>query len=406
MECGRAGRVARPLFVWHSDFMSIPQARRRRGSGTALLALRRLRHTNIATAVVVGVQVPALLTSAILVPHGLGLLALPVAVALSHALLSAAASPYSLQPRSRAHLYLGIWPSLVFWAACLAFIAFGPLALVMGWLLRLPASVSLGTSGLLCLALGLRAVWRTPAVHRVTLHFPQLPPALDGYRISQISDIHCSAFAPEERVRDWVRRVNALQADLIAVTGDLIGSGPSHIPAVARALAGLRAPDGAFAVMGNHDYFGAGEELARALKDARLRLLRNAAAEVRRGDATLLVVGVDDTWTGRSDLAGALGRRPAGAFAVLLAHDPDLFEQAASLEVPLTLSGHTHGGQLAVPFLSRRLNLARLVTRYTAGLYRKGRSFLYVNRGAGTTGPPIRIGARAEISLFTLRRGA
>src|SRR6185295_6533892 len=100
---------------------------------------------------------------------------------------------------------------------------------------------------------GARAIRRTPRVIPTRLPFPDLPAAFDGYRIAQISDIHCGTVAPESRVADWVRRVNALQADLVVVTGDLVASGDSHVPAVSRALGGLRAKDGVYACMGNHD---------------------------------------------------------------------------------------------------------------------------------------------------------
>lgn len=377
--------------------------RRRPGSGTALAGLRPLRSVQAATAVVLGAQVPAIVTLGVLVPHGLGLLVVLPAAALSRALLSAAASPFALQPRSRAHLYFGIWPALGWWAACACYLLLAPLALLCAWLLKLQAAPCLAAVGAISAFAGVRAIWRTPAIYRIKPRFPALPPALAGYRIAQISDIHCGTFAPEERVRDWVRRVNALQPDLIAVTGDLIASGATHIAAVARALGELRAPDGVFVVMGNHDYFGAGDVLVDALTRAGLRVLRNAAVPIRRGDATLLVAGVDDTWTGRCDPEQALATRRPDTFTLLLAHDPDVFPVAARLGVALTLSGHTHGGQVGIPFFAKYVNLAQLVSRYTAGMYRQGESLLYVNRGAGTTGPPIRIGVRSEISLFTLR---
>lgn len=400
----------RPVLPAPHDLPAPPLLKRQRasrgprGSGTALTALRGLRSSTVATAVVLLVQGPALLALALLVPHGLGWLALLPAAGLSHALLVAAASPFSFQPRGRIHLYLGIWPGLVWWTACATFFLLAPVVLLVSWLLQLPIAPGLAAAGAFGALVGVRGVWRSPQVCNVPLRFPELPPALDGYRIAQISDIHCGPFAPEERVLDWVQRVNALRPDLIVVTGDLIVSGASHIGAVARALSELRAPDGVFVVMGNHDYFGAGEILARALQDAGLRLLLNESEPVRRGDATLLVAGVDDTWTGRSDPERALLRREPGAFPILLAHDPDLFPHAARLGVPLMLSGHTHGGQIGVPFWSRRFNLARLIAHYTSGLYQMGSSFLYVNRGIGTTGPPLRIGARAEISVFTLHR--
>ncbi|WP_224249864.1 metallophosphoesterase [Hyalangium gracile] len=112
---------------------------------------------------------------------------------------------------------------------------------------------------------------------------------------------------------------------------------------------------------------------------------------------------MDDTWTSRHDLGRALRDRPEGVPTVLLAHDPNLFPEAQARDVELTLSGHTHGGQLAVPGV-RRLSLARFVSRWTAGLYRQGRSWLYVNRSVGTTGPPARLGAPPELKVITLRR--
>jgi predicted MPP superfamily phosphohydrolase len=154
--------------------------------------------------------------------------------------------------------------------------------------------------------------------------------------------------------------------------------------------------------MGNHDYFTDGEHFVQELSDAGLEVLRNRGVIIERDGAQLYVAGVDDTWTSRHDVGRALADRPANVPSVLLAHDPNLFAEASAHEVDLTLSGHTHGGQLAIPGF-RGLSLARFITQFTAGLYRRGRSWLYVNRGAGTTGPPVRIGAPAELAVLTLR---
>ena len=198
--------------------------------------------------------------------------------------------------------------------------------------------------------------------------------------------------------------MNGLDADLVAVTGDLIASGPSFVPVVAASLGKLRGRDGVVACMGNHDYFTEGEIMVHALERAGLTLLRNRGVEIRRGGATLYVAGVDDTWTDRDDLERALAARPAAAPVVLLAHDPALFPDAAARGVELTLSGHTHGGQLGVPFFARRWNLARVMTRFASGFYREGGSTLYVNHGLGTTGVPIRWLVAPEIAVLTLRR--
>ena len=292
--------------------------------------------------------------------------------------------------------------ALGWWSACLVFdVLMLPATLAVR--AGVPSAVAWGGAGGLALLLGAHAVLAPPRVRQRVVRVPGLPAELEGYRIGQLSDVHCGPNAPEHRVASWVARLNALQVDLMTVTGDLITHGDSHVEPVARALGRLRARDGVFACMGNHDYFTDGEQLVRALEQHGLKVLRNRGEVVTRGAARLYVAGVDDTWTSRDDMKRALAGRPEGVPTVLLAHDPDLFPQAHALSVELTLSGHTHGGQIAVPGV-RRLSLARLMTRWTAGLYREGRSWLYVNRGAGTTGPPLRLGAPAELAVLTLRR--
>jgi predicted MPP superfamily phosphohydrolase len=303
---------------------------------------------------------------------------------------------HSTPPRWETYLALG-W-----WSACLVFdLLMTPAALAVR--AGVPWSAAWGVAGALALWLGADAVLGGPRLRKRVVRVVGLSPELDGYRIGQISDVHCGPHTPEERVSSWVARLNALELDLVTVTGDLITHGSSHVEAVARALGGLRAKDGAYACMGNHDYFTDGEHLVRALEQRGLAVLRNRGVVVERGSARLYVAGVDDTWTSRADVSRALRDRPEGVPTVLLAHDPDLFPAAQARDVELTLSGHTHGGQLAVPGI-RRLSLARLMTRWTAGLYRQGRSWLYVNRGAGTTGPPVRLGAPPELAVITLRR--
>jgi predicted MPP superfamily phosphohydrolase len=228
----------------------------------------------------------------------------------------------------------------------------------------------------------------------------RLPAALDGLRVVQLTDLHCGPFVSEQRVAGWVERANALRGDLVALTGDFIAWGGGYVKAVARALGGLRAPRGVFACMGNHDYFGsgAGERLVAALEAQGIEVLRNRSRALAGG---LTVAGVDDAWSRRFDLRRALDG--AGGFTLLLCHDPAAFPRIAAARVPFTLSGHTHAGQFAVPGVAR-WNLAALITRYSAGLYREADSALYVSSGLGTTGPPLRIGTRAEIAVLTLRQ--
>ena len=319
-----------------------------------------------------------------------------LAVALSYPYLRRLRTPWNTEDRT-----LSMFVALAWWSACFVFALLLPIA----WLATkagAPQGLMYGSAGILAVLGGVDAVQRRPRLRRREIRINGLPAALDGYRIGQLSDVHCGPHTPEARVVEWVERLNALDLDLMTVTGDLITHGDSHVVAVARALGGLRARDGVFACMGNHDYFTDGESFVSELSRAGLVVLRNRGVVVERGNAQLYVAGVDDTWTERHDVARALAARPSGAPALLLAHDPNLFEQASEHAVDLMLSGHTHGGQLAIPGV-RRLSLARFITEFTAGIYRRGRSWLYVNRGAGTTGPPVRLGAPAELAVLTLR---
>jgi uncharacterized protein len=319
-------------------------------------------------------------------------------------LATAFSTPYLLQLRTPWHVEgrsPSMYAALIWWSACFVF----GLLLLPAWLLTYlgaPWQSVYGVAGAMAIWSGIDAVRRRPRLRKRTVRIVGLPSGLNGYRIGQISDVHCGPHTPAARVAGWVTQLNALELDLVAVTGDLITSGSSYVTAVSEALGGLRARDGVFACMGNHDYFTDGEDFVRTLSDAGLVVLRNRGVTIERDGAQLHVAGVDDTWTARHDVARALAERPPNVPTVLLAHDPNLFAEASAHQVDLTLSGHTHGGQLAVPGF-RRLSLARFITQFTAGLYRRGRSWLYVNRGAGTTGPPVRIGAPAELAVLTLR---
>jgi predicted MPP superfamily phosphohydrolase len=364
---------------------------------------RRIRFVFVVLLVAIGMQVPLIAALARLTGRlgpvlGLaGLLTVGFAAGLT--------GPRTVwgEPR-RARLYLVIWPFFTWWTLSLLFAVLAPLAFAARAVFHLSLEQTLAAD-LVAAALGTAlALRQRPRVREHEIAIADLPAAFDGYRVAHISDLHCGPFVSGARVASWVTHVNRLGADLIAVTGDLIASGSAYVAAVANALGELRAPDGVFACMGNHDYFTDSEALVRALEGGGVSVLRNRGVTFRRADAQLHVAGVDDTWTGRHDLERALAGRPEGAPVVLLAHDPALFPGAAEREVDLTLSGHTHGGQVAIPFLARRFNLARFLTPFTAGPYTEGASTLYVNRGLGTTGPPVRLAVPPEIAVLTLRR--
>lgn len=285
---------------------------------------------------------------------------------------------------------------------------------LLGWagaaLAGLPApSPVLPVLGPLYAVTGALALWGSTAgrawarVTRVEVPVEGLPPEFDGYRIAHVSDVHCGPYVPAWMFLGWARRVRSLDADLVALTGDLITAGEGYLDDVAAFARALAARDGVVACMGNHDYFHTVDGVVQALDRAGVTLLRNAATIVSRHGAPLHLAGVDDRWTHRDDVDLALRDVPPGAPVVMLAHDPAGWPEIARRGVALTLSGHTHGGQFGVP-IGARLNLGRLASRYSAGLFRRGPRALFVSRGIGTTGVPTRVGMAPEIALLVLRR--
>jgi uncharacterized protein len=229
-----------------------------------------------------------------------------------------------------------------------------------------------------------------------------LPRAFDGLRIAHLSDLHVGTLTPKAWGMRWAAAANGREPDIAVVTGDLVTSGTEFAEDVAEVIGALRAKDGVYTSLGNHDYFGAEHEIIKAVA-ARSRVLRNEGLVIEREGAKLWLAAIDDTWTRRDDLRAAMAGRPEGAPTVLLAHDPSRFDAAAEAGATLVLSGHTHGGQIAFPFLSRVLSLASLAHPYNVGFYRRGRSTLYVHPGLGTTGPPMRLGAAPEVTILVLR---
>ena len=254
-------------------------------------------------------------------------------------------------------------------------------------------------SAALFAAYGVLVRRRWVARRKLEVKIANLPPSLDGYRIVQLSDLHIGSIDRGAAALAWSRAANALSPDLIVVTGDMLTTGTAYHDDAVAALSALRARDGVYACLGNHDYYSEGD-LCRALDERGVRVLRNEGVVI--GD--LFVAGVEDAWRGTPDLTAALrdrGERPV----VLLAHNPDFFPKAKQAGVELTLSGHTHAGQLAVPFFVSRATLSHFVTRWPVGLYRDGNAQIFVHAGLGTTGPAIRIGAAPEVVEIVLRRG-
>ncbi|HLK41212.1 MAG TPA: metallophosphoesterase [Polyangiaceae bacterium] len=276
---------------------------------------------------------------------------------------------------------------------------------VLGQHVRLPVAgyMYFYLSGLVVAGYGTLVRRRWVRVVEREVPLAGLDARLDGTRIAHLSDLHVGTLTPRAWGLSWSAKANLCRPDLAVVTGDMLTSGTDFHEDVADVVGALRAKHGVFASMGNHDYFGEGEPLISLLRARGVRVLRNEGTTIERDGAKLWVAAIDDTWTRRDDIALALRDRPADATAVLLAHDPQRFDQAADAGADLVLSGHTHGGQVAMPFVYRAINLARFGYRYTVGFYRRGRSVLYVHPGLGTTGPPIRLGVAPEVTILVLR---
>jgi predicted MPP superfamily phosphohydrolase len=258
-------------------------------------------------------------------------------------------------------------------------------------------------SGLVVCAYGILVRRRWFVVREIDVRVADLDPAFDGFRIAHLSDLHIGTHTPKSWGQRWVRAANKLGADIAVVTGDLVSSGCDFHGDIADVVGGLEPKGGVFVSMGNHDYFGDGEPLITLLGARGARVLRNDGTVLERNGASLYLAGIDDTWTKRDDIVRALRDRPAGMPTILLSHDPDRFPRAVEHGVALTLAGHTHGGQIALPFFYRWVSLARIAHRFNVGLYRKGDSWLYVHPGLGTTGPPMRLGVAPAVVILTLR---
>ena len=237
---------------------------------------------------------------------------------------------------------------------------------------------------------------------RVTIPVAGLPAGWRGARIVQLSDLHSGRHVTRQWLQRIARRAARLKPDVLVITGDIVHNSPAFARQAAEAIASIPTRYGSFACLGNHDFWAGPDAVERELEWAGIRVLRNRGVLLERSGDGLWLCGVDDPWNGRFDLPAALRGRPEGTATVLLSHQPNTWRRAQKLGIELQLSGHTHGGQLAMLWLHRSLSLARIITPFVAGLYRVGKSYLYVNRGAGSVMPMVRIGARPEVTELTL----
>ena len=241
-------------------------------------------------------------------------------------------------------------------------------------------------------------------IERVDVPVKNLPAAFDGFTVAFLTDIHHGPYVNREQVAGIVRTTQQLQPDLIVHGGDYSLRDAKYIAPCFEVLANLRADFGTFGVLGNHDYAHGLAETRAGMRAAGITELTNAGVWLTRGSARLRLAGVDDLWRGKPDLAPALGDCTAADACVLVSHNPDFVERTLRDErVGLVLSGHTHGGQVIVPGGRNPFIPSAYGEKYARGLVAGPTAPVYVSRGLGTSGLPVRYNCPPELSLLTLR---
>jgi uncharacterized protein len=241
-----------------------------------------------------------------------------------------------------------------------------------------------------------------PVVRRIALEFEGLPPALEGFEILHLSDFHIDTMPALADALAFI--LSDLEPDLCVFTGDYRfedhGCCQAIYPQMRKIVSAIRARHGIFGTLGNHD----AAEIAFGLEDMGVRMLVNESAEIRQGGASLWLAGVDDPFDyGCDDLPRALASVPRNAFTVLLAHAPEIFDEASQAGVSLYLSGHTHAGQIRLPAIGALRQNARCPRAYMFGQWQHGQMQGYTSAGVGCSSLPVRFGCPPEIALLELR---
>ncbi len=254
-------------------------------------------------------------------------------------------------------------------------------------------------------------------IERIKLTYPNLPSEFNNFRIVQISDLHASFWVGREYLMSVVEKINKLDKDLVVITGDIItgavndfwkrwmpAAKSDHLAMVIEVLKNLKAGD-KMAVLGNHDQWDGlktEKRLVRELERIGISVLRNSSTPIPRGKEKIYVAGTDDVWF-TCNLTKAIRNVPEKAFKILLSHSPDVRTDIDNnMQIDLTLCGHTHGGQIAIPYVSHHFIPINNPSKYLKGLVKEPYGYTYVNRGIGTLVFPFRLGAPPEITSFRL----
>jgi len=246
---------------------------------------------------------------------------------------------------------------------------------------------------------------RNYLISETDIFIRDLPQAFEGFRITQLTDLHHSRILGIREIRHVVDLAQQTTPDMFVLTGDYSTSYRRYIEPCAEALAALIAPEGVWAVLGNHDHYTDPELTTRALRRQHIEVMNNANTTIQRGSDAIQLSGIDDwSWNG-TDWVKAFAGLKTNTPTILLSHQPRVLDFEQTKDVSLILSGHTHGGQLNFPLLGAPARLFTTDLRYERGLFRRGDTQLYVSTGTGVIGLPLRLGVRPEIAVLRLKRG-
>jgi uncharacterized protein len=252
-----------------------------------------------------------------------------------------------------------------------------------------------------------------PRIVRQEFFLPRWPERMNGFTVAVLSDFHYDPYFSIHPLRAAIAMVNRLRPDLIALTGDfvsvpLVGNWEKAASAAepcAQLLRQMTAPHRLWAVMGNHDDATDPDHVTHALQAENIQVLANQSQPIEQDGARFWLAGVKDVMGGAADLSETMHGVPAGEPVILLAHEPDFADAASQYPIDLQLSGHSHGGQIRIPFLPP-LYLPELAKKYVWGTYHVGPLILHTNAGLGTVGVPMRLNCPPEVTVLTLRRSA
>lgn len=247
-------------------------------------------------------------------------------------------------------------------------------------------------------------------LYDVDLQLDKMDPSTDGFKIIQLSDLHAGGFISSKPMGRAREIINSINPDLIVITGDFVNFSPDEMKIISSELKLLRSKNGVFACLGNHDHYMKPEDhdkLISEIRNSDIVLMNNENSRLNLNGQLINLIGVDNINKRQSfgDLDIAMNGIDNDIPTVLMCHDPVNWEPDIQMRknIDLTLSGHTHGGQFAVELMGEYLSPVRIFSKYYAGLYSNGNQHLYVNRGIGTTGPPVRVGVPPEITLFNIK---